>query len=350
MTKNLTLLQLLFLVLISGFFSGCNENSNHNNTPVEVKKETALVQRAEFYTQIKGYGTLEAQNSLDLEAKFDGIVHFEHLHGRIKKGETIYSLGGPEIALKKENLEKSLAIAQSQYEYAKQYYEAQKKLLNKNYLSRIDFEKVARDFQNAQNNLNTAEYELKYFQSMINYKAPFSGYLDHLKVPQGEDAVAGQVLATFQDDRHLKLVAPYYGSFKSLSSREILLNINGKNYKGKIIYKEEALSPATGGHTLWITINNAKGLKSGEYVAYAFLLDKRSSLSVPEASIIEQKGKYFVIVVNNKNYIKQPVTIGSEQNGKVEILSGLQPKVKVLTKGAFEVFYGNIEKTMKIED
>jgi len=156
--------------------------------------QSSLVVLATFYDEIKGFGTIRATNALDLEAKFDGIVHFNNLKGRIKKGAVLYTMGGPEIELKKENLKKALANAQTQYTYFKQYYAAKKLLVEKDYLSRIDFEKVVRDFDNAQNNLNKAQYELDYFLAMTRYKAPFDGYLDYIQVPQGEDAVVGQLL------------------------------------------------------------------------------------------------------------------------------------------------------------
>ncbi len=348
--KYLTVIKISILVIISVFISQCKSNTGQEKSPVYVKIETAMAKNAVFYNEIKGYGTIEAQYSLDLETKFDGIVHFENLHGKIKKGEIIYTLSGTEVELKKENLEKSLAVAETQFEYAKQYYDAQKKLHSGKYVARLDFEKATRDFENVQNNLNTVRYELKYFYSMINYRAPFSGYLDHIQVPQGEDAVAGQVLGTFQDDDHLKLVAPFYGNLKLLKTKRVNLIINNKRYSGTLTYKEEAINPATGGHTLWIAIENPRDLNNGDYVSYSFLLNEHSAVSVPMEAIVQQNNQYFVIVPAEGHYKKIPVTTGIEQERRVEILSGIKPGTKVVTKGSFEIFYGNLEETMKIAD
>jgi Cu(I)/Ag(I) efflux system membrane fusion protein/cobalt-zinc-cadmium efflux system membrane fusion protein len=338
-------------ILMLAALAACQNNTKNINPQVSVKTSSAIVKTANFEQEIKGYGTLLAQNSLDLEAKFDGIVHFESLKGKIKKGTVIYTIGGPEVELKKENLQKSLANAKTQFDYFKQYYEAKKILLQKNYLSKIDFEKISRDFENAQNKLNTAEYALDYFMKMTTYKAPFDGYLDHLQVPQGEDAVMGQLLGTFQDDDHLKLVAAYYGDLKKLEAGHLSIIVNGMKYNGKIIYKEQAIDPSTGGHTLWIALNDpGHQLKSGSYVPYSFLSHKHRSIAVPEAAIIQQDSKYFVIRVQNGKYQKTTVLIGQEKNGMTEIKSGLKEGDSVLTQGAFEVFYGKMDKMMKIED
>jgi len=351
MTINLAALKKVGWLLLFGVLVSCQNSVTNNNLPVFVETDSTAVSTAYFYNEANGYGTIEALNSLDLEAKFDGIVHFETLKGKIKKGTIIYTLGGPEIELKKENLQKSLASAKTQYAYFKQYYNAKKLLLQKKYLSRIDFEKVSRDFENAQNNLNTAQYELDYFRNMTIYKAPFNGYLDHLMVAQGEDAVKGQLLGTFQDDDHLKLTAAYYGDLKELTADNILITVDGTKYKGQIIYKEQAVNPLSGGHTLWIALNDPEHqLKSGSSVSYSFLSHKHQSVAVPKAAIIQQQSNYFVVTVQNGKYHKTAVQVGQEKNGLVEIKSGLKANDKVLTRGAFEVFYGNIGKIMKIAD
>ena len=351
MTRSFTCLKKAGWLLLLGLLVSCQQQGTHSKTAAYVKTDTAKVVLATFYDEIKGFGTIQAVNALDLEAKFDGIVHFNNLKGRIKKGTVLYTMGGPEIDLKKEKLEKALANAQTQYRYFKQYYEAQKLLVGKDYLSRIDFEKVVRDFDNAQNNLNKAQYMLDYFLSMTRYKAPFNGYLDDLQVQQGEDAVVEQLLGTFQDDDHIKLIAPFYGNPKELTENNISIKISNKIYRGKLIYLEKAINPSTGGHTLWIALqDSAHQLKSGNYVSFSFLTNKHESVAVPKAALIRQQNNYFVMEVINKKYIKIPVKPGPEKNGLIEIKEGLKKGAVVLTKGAFEIFYGNIRKSMKVAD
>jgi len=338
--------------LLAGILlTGCKNNKAEKQTPARVKTETATATFHTFYDEIKGFGTIQAVKTLDLEAKFDGIVHFRNMKGRIKKGTVIYTMNGPEVDLKKENLEKTLAIAKTQYQYYKQYYEAKKKLAEQAFLSRIEFEKVTSDLRNAQDNLNSAQYELNYFLSMIRYKAPFDGYLDNLQVPQGEDAVAGQLLGTFQDDDHVKLVAPFYGNPALLPRDQITLQIGKNTFKGKVLYIEKAVNPATGGHTLWITIQDPSHLlKCGDYVSFSFLTNKHQAVAVPKAAIIQQENNFYVMGLINNHYQRISVIPSQTRKGWVEIKKGLKNGTVVLTKGAFEVFYGNLTKTMNVAD
>ncbi|MBE0651687.1 MAG: efflux RND transporter periplasmic adaptor subunit [Bacteroidales bacterium] len=351
MKKNRTSIINFGLIVLAGTLISCQHTATGTNKAAFVKTKSVAATSATFYNEIKGFGTLQAINSLDLEAKFDGIVHFNNLKEKIKKGEIVYTLVGPEIALKREDLKKAYDNAKIQYDYLKKYYEAQKKLLNKNYLSRIDFENAAKDFQNAQNILNTTEYDLNYFKTMTSFRAPFDGFLDNIQVPQGEDAVTGQLLGTFQNDNYLKLGAAYYGNPDSLSSKEFLIRINGQTFQGKLIYKEKAINPSSGGHTLWVSLKDPKHqLKSGEYVSFSFLGKKRESVAVPHAAIIEKESKYFVITLKNGKYYRTPVETGQEKDGLTEIKSGLKIGDQVLTQGVFEVFYGNLTKSMNVAD
>ena len=186
---------------------------------------------------------------------------------------------------------------------------------------------------------------------MTSFRAPFDGYLDNIQVPQGEDAISGQLLGTFQDDNYLKLVAQYYGNPDSLTAKEFSIQIEGQIYKGKLIYKERAINPSTGGHTLWVALNDSgHQLKSGDYVSFSFLGHKHESVAVPEAAIIHQGSDYFVIAVQDGKYYKTPVKTGQEKNEVVEIKSGVKAGIQVLTQGAFEVFYGNLSKSMNVGD
>ncbi len=350
--KRKFLFTLFTATLLAGtLLTGCKNKKTEKQPPARVKTETATAAFHTFYNEIKGFGTIQATDALDLEAKFDGIVHFKNLKGRIKKGAVIYTLTGPEIELKRETLQKALAVTQTQYRYYKQYYDAKKKLAEKSYLSRIEFEKVTSDLQNAQNDLNAAQYALDYFLSMTRYKAPFDGYLDNLQVPQGEDAVAGQVLGTFQDDDHVKLVAPFYGNPALLPRKQITLQIGKNTFKGKVIYIEKAVNPATGGHTLWITIQDPDHLlKCGNYVSFSFLTNKHQAVAVPEAAIIQQENNFYVMGLINNHYQRISVIPGQTRKGWVEIKKGLKNGTVLLTKGAFEVFYGNLTKTMNVAD
>ncbi len=347
------LLQIIGVLFVFILLGSCQNagSFSEGSKRLLVKTKTAKAVLAVFYEKSIGYGSIQAINSLDLEAKFDGIVHFESLKGRIKKGGMLYRLGGLEIAMQKENLKKILSQAQTEYDYYKQVYHAQKLLNENKFVSKIDFEKIASDFEKAQNNLNKAQYDLNYFSIMTFYKAPFDGYLDNILVAQGEDAAAGQLLATFQEDDHLKLIAVYYGALKALGADSLSLRINGLNYKGRLIYKEQAINPVTGGRTLWIALNDPDHhLKSGSQVSYSFVFDKHKSVAVPEAALIRQQSAFFVVALQNGKYYKTAVVRGAEKNGLVEIKSGLKQGTKVLTQGAFEIFYGNLRDKMKIED
>ena len=61
-------------------------------------------------------------------------------------------------------------------------------------------------------------------------------------------------------------------------------------------------------------------------------------LSVPVSALIEEQGVYSVYVrLDEEGYLKKAVTLGADNGSEVQILSGLQPGDKVVTKGAYQI-------------
>ena len=340
-----------FLILFLPVFLlfGCGEKKTEiENAGLTI--DSAKVESHRFFNESAGYGKIEPVKSIALEAKFDGIIEFPKISGKIKRGELIYRLTGREIENQKELLQKNYDLAKSDYTYFSSLFERKKKLAKKKFLSPESFDKYKHDYETAKLKYEKAEKSLNYFLQMTSFTAPFDGSLSGIKVPQGADVKAGEQLAKFENPNEIKLAAVYYDNPALLTSKNLLLNINGKSVKGNILYLERTINPQTGGHTIWIALKNRNNLISGKYVSYKYLYNEHSASAVPVKSIVLDKGKYFVVVADKGKYKKQEVVPGVTENGKVEILKGLKKNDVVLTKGAFEYYYGNLTKNMNVGD
>jgi RND family efflux transporter MFP subunit len=76
-------------------------------------------------------------------------------------------------------------------------------------------------------------------------------------------------------------------------------------------------------------------LRSGMYANVSLLIEeKQETLLVPRAALTEVAGQETVYVVNDDNTAEQrAVTTGLEEDGRVEILSGLTAGEQVVTAG-----------------
>jgi RND family efflux transporter MFP subunit len=76
-------------------------------------------------------------------------------------------------------------------------------------------------------------------------------------------------------------------------------------------------------------------LRSGMYANISLLVEeKQETLLVPRAALTEIAGQEIVYVVNDDNSVEQrAVTAGLEEDGRVEILSGLTAGEQVVIAG-----------------
>ena len=63
------------------------------------------------------------------------------------------------------------------------------------------------------------------------------------------------------------------------------------------------------------------------------LLEKPQTLVIPREAILEAKNEMCVFVVEGKQAVRRPITIGYEQDHMVEVLKGLNQGDQVIIKG-----------------
>ena len=62
------------------------------------------------------------------------------------------------------------------------------------------------------------------------------------------------------------------------------------------------------------------------------------ALTIPKTALLEEQGNYYVFVqIAPEQYEKKAVTIGADDGQRVEILSGISPKQRIVTRGAVYV-------------
>lgn len=336
-----------FAISLISLFFGCKQNKIDNNV-VHLKIDSTKVERKEFFNEAEGYGKIEPAESIVLDAKYDGLIKFNYQAGLFKKGNVVYSLTGPEIKNQEIQLKKNFDLTKSDFEYFQSVFNRKQKLAEHQYISQEAFDKYKYNYDQARLKFEKAKKDLDYFLSMTKYTAPFDGYLNDINVSQGAEVKAGQQLAKFQNLNKLKLVTNFYGNLTDLTKKSFSIEINEKITTGKILYYENSINPKTGGHLIWIELNSIDKLKPGDYVNYKFLYSQHFSPAVPQKAIVIDNGKYFVVTSKNGKYEKHEVTVGNIKDGWTEISSGIKNGDIVLTTGAFEVYYGDINKTMNV--
>ncbi len=174
--------------------------------------------------------------------------------------------------------------------------------------------------------------------------AATSGIITNLLVEQGQYVEAGQPIAEISGARRLTLRADLPESRAAFAARVSgasfrpsyasetvdLDKLNGRRVSG------DPYAAANGGYIpLYFDFDNDGSVVNGAFCeVYLRGAEKGSALTVPLSALSEQQGRMFVYVEAHPGaYRKQPVTVGSSDGHRAEILSGLRPGERFVADG-----------------
>lgn len=218
----------------------------------------------------------------------------------------------------------------------------------------LDMAKRQMDLDKTRREYKEKEAELEKFRldrAALTLKAPFAGYatagsfsaskwsgLGSLETTLvvGKTVKAKQVLFTVVDDGAL-LVRMSVKESDLLSiapggPATFTCGLTGKDVFEAVI-QEIARYGADGKHALTLRLKSKdKRLRAGLACAVSLpKADNKDVLSIPTASVLEQKGKHFVFLRNEDGVItKTAIEVGQKAAGRFEIESGLKAGQRIL--------------------
>ncbi len=182
----------------------------------------------------------------------------------------------------------------------------------------------------------------------IYVKAPVSGTIHELLVSDGEFIEPGSLLATLSTNRTLILRADlpqqYYGDLQQIRTAHFRPAYSDRVYSIEEMngtFLAAGVSVAENDHYLPVIfkLRNQGQLLEGAY-AEVYLLTKEKSnvLVVPVTALAEEQGAmYLYIQITGESYTKRAVETGESDGRLVEIISGLEPGERVVTRGVMLV-------------
>jgi membrane fusion protein (multidrug efflux system) len=301
-----------------------------------------------FANRVEAIGTLEANERADLTLSASDrvtAVYFEDGE-RVKAGKTLISLAQREQSALVEGAEAELA--QANQELARL-----EPLTAQGAVSRAELDVARR-------NANSAAAQLRAVQSRQRDRvlvAPFDGVLGFRQVSVGSFVRPGDVVATLIDDSVMRLdfaiPSTFMASLKpGLEIEASSGDLPGRTFKGTVASINNSVDPVTRSVRVRAMIPNEDGaLKAGMFVAVTLLAEPREALSVPEGALQPSGPETFIWTVSDgaqgpvANRVK--IEVGLRQQGRVEVLAGLEPGQRVVTEGALRLREG---AAIKVQD
>ncbi len=177
-----------------------------------------------------------------------------------------------------------------------------------------------------------------------NILAPFDGVLGYTGLTE-DIFISDNIFIITLDDNSIIYsdikVPESYAPFikKGLPVEARVSSYKNKVFIGEIDFISSRINADTRSLLSRIKINNKNlDLLSGSLLEITVKFNLRNSLSVPDTSIMMEGEKSYIYTVSDENIAnKAEVEIGSRENGKVEIISGIDEGDQIVAEGLKKV-------------
>jgi len=301
----------------------------------ETQVEITLVEMQRMAERVETIATAVANESVDVVPKVsDTISQVRFEDGDfVQQGDILVELTNESEAAR---LDEALAGA----EEARRQFIRIEELFGRSLVARTDLDvaKAAMEMADAR-----LEGVMVAMEDRI-VRAPITGVLGFRNVSEGSLATANTVITTLDDISVIKLdfTVPEKHLAQLSTGQKILaktIAYPDRVFEGEVRVVSSRIDPVTRSVSLRAHINNTRGLlRPGMLMTVEMELNEQLSMVVPELSAIVSQGNAYVFVVDDNNLVQQvKVELGRRRPGVVEILSGLNPGDRVISRGVNKV-------------
>lgn len=308
-------------------------------------------------------GTLTANSSVDVKAKVNGTIQSKnYVSGApVKKGQSLFTIDSSLYRDALNQAEATLATAKSTRDYAKEHYEAVKKALESDAVSKMEVVQAESAYKQAEASIKNAEAALSTARTRLAYcnvTAPIDGDITDNSISAG-NYVSGEAepftLCTIYDNStmtvNFAIADDEFLDLLNSMNRNDSLDLHNlpvefsealpHNYTAVLDYMAPAMKTSTGTLNLKAKIDNQyKELRSGMYAKVKLPSSRLdNAVLVKDASIgTDQLGKYLYVVNDSNKVVYTPVEVGDLYCDTLRVINkGIRPGERYVTKALLKV-------------
>lgn len=308
--------------------------ANHSALSVEAVRVTP----EPLVVTLGTVGTLRSNESVVLRPEVAGRVETIHFTegAPVKKDDIL-------IALDARLVQSELQQAQAQLELARVSLKRAQQLKSSGAVAQSRLDQTSADYAVAEANTNLARTRL----DKTRIRAPFDGVVGLRHVSPGDYVNVGQEMASFESFHPLKVdfSIPEIYAPRLQTGQSIEINIDafpGRVFTGTVYALDPQIDAGGRNVALRAALPNPDlSLKPGYFARVNLTVEnKENALLVPESALMPRGTEAFVYVVDGGKAVLRKVETGLRREGRVEIVSGLQPGDVVVTAGQMKLREG----------
>src|SRR5438046_6030577 len=279
-------------------------------------------------------GTFQAIKQTTIYPRSNGYVQSwkADIGDNVQAGQLLAEIATPEV-------DQQLAQARAQEEIAKLTADRWRDLVQKNVVSKQEYDQNEKAYEAAKANLQQLE-KIQSFQQIL---APFAGKIAARNIDVGTLVTAGTgnsgtpLFRLGQSDRLRGYVfVPQTNAaqvVEGAKAKILLQEFPGREFDGAVTRTAGAMDPTSRTMQVEVQVPNDDGtLYAGMYGQVKFLLpDDNAPIVVPaNAFVFRAQGPQVVTVTGDNRIHWQKISVGRDFGTQIEVLEGLKENTKVV--------------------
>lgn len=341
-------------ILAATGFAGCSDTAGTGGEEEKaVPVETVSVGSRTFQETVRGIGTLEAVEAVEIRPEISGILKEARAEEgmEVKAGGLLFLLEDDRLLGRLEEQEQALEAAESRLENTLSSYRRLQSLWKRRAIAKDRWDRIQTERQ-------VAGAEVKRLQAAVavvreslkdtRIRAPFSGVLSERLVDPGDLLQQGQPLIKLYRRSGMQAVIRVPGRHAGGVEPDRPANIQVDAYPertffGRVVFVSPDLDPSTREFQVKASVEDAEGLlKPGMFARVEIITARREGRpSVPEEALVPVRNGYAVFTVENGRARRRAVKTGLRRVGVVEIVKGLEPGDTVVRTGHLRLADGD---------
>jgi RND family efflux transporter MFP subunit len=323
--------------------------------------EVAAVRRADMTESLTVVGNLIGAATVEAVPKVSGRLDdvTVRLGDRVRKGQTLAKIEDREIAEQVKQAQASFDVAaatirqrEADLRLAQTNLERSRNLFDRSLIPKQTYDDTDARYQAAAAQLDLAKAQYQQAQARLDelkinlantvISSPVSGFVGKRALDPGAWVTPNSSFISVVDIGVVRLVANVVerdlGRINSGMKADVIVDAYpGEHFTGRIAHVAPVLDPATRTAQIEVEIDNSSfRLKPGMYAKVSFVIEHKANvLVVPANAVIDAQGKKGVYVPGEGDVATfQAVTLGMADPEKVEITSGVNEGMRVISTGA----------------
>lgn len=328
------------LFLLVALTPGCGSGEKDGDWERSAPTVEVLTVRPETLSNVVEFiGQLNSSASVMIKPEISGVIEsIEFDEGKpITKDAVLFRLRNQEQAAE-------LREAEAQADLAATLYARTRKLTQRNISAKTELDRARAEYRVTQATVERKRVEVE--KTVI--RAPFDGVVGARLVSLGERVDDDTPLVRIDAIDTLQLVFTVPESSIRLAAIGGVLNLRVKPYpehefRGEVFFVAPTVDTRTRRMLVKAWVPNPEWiLRPGLFADVTVEIDRREdALVVPESAIVfDQDGPYVWRLDQQNLAWRVSVELGLRQRGRVQIASGLEPEMRIVSAGTHKVSSG----------